>query len=117
MKTFSLETRQAPSNTSVTVLDLEGELDTNTVSKFEEALNKLFAAGKYKVVLNLEKLTYISSAGFGILMNYIKDVRKHRGDIKITNVRPDVYSVFELLELPGLFHIVKTELDAIREFS
>ena len=117
MKSFTLETRQAPSNTSVTVIDMQGELDTNTAVDFEKTLNGIFSEGKYKIVLNLEKLSYISSAGFGILMSNIKDVRKHRGDIKIINVRPDVYSIFELLELPGLFHILKTEGEAIHEFS
>ena len=117
MKSFTLETRQAPSNTSVTVIDMQGELDTNNAADFEKTLDNIFSEGKYKIVLNMEKLIYISSAGFGILMSNIKDVRKHRGDIKITNVRPDVYSIFELLELPGLFHILKTEREAIQEFA
>jgi len=116
MTPFTVAARTSPTNSTITVLDLQGELDTNTAPDFEKSLGDIFAAGKYKIILNLEKLTYISSAGFGILMSNIKNVRKHRGDIKITNVRPEVYSVFELLELPGLFHILKTERDAINEF-
>jgi len=116
VKTLTLQMRRTPANASVIVVDLRGELDMNTINDFETLLRKLFAAGKYNIVLNLEKLTYISSAGFGVLMSIIKNVRKHRGDVKISNVRPDVYSVFELLELPGLFHFLKTERDAINEF-
>jgi anti-sigma B factor antagonist len=116
MERLVLATRAAMSNTSVTVVDIEGVLDINTVGEFEAILQELFKKKQYKVVLNMKKLTYISSAGFGVLMSIIKDVRKNRGDIKIANVSSDIYKVFDLLELPGLFHILKTEQDAVSEF-
>jgi len=116
MDRLVLASRQAMTNTSVTVVDIEGVLDINTVSDFEGLLQDLFRKKQYKVVLNMKKLTYISSAGFGVLMSIIKDVRKNRGDIKIANVSPEIYKVFDLLELPGLFHILKTEQDAVNEF-
>ncbi|SRR5258708_757426 len=114
---FFLETRLAQANTLVTVIDMQGELDGQVADFFEQTLLDLFKKGKYKLVLNLEKLTYVSSAGFGVLMSLIKNVRKNRGDIKVTNLRPEVYSLFELLDLPGLFHILKTESEAIRNFQ
>ena len=107
---------QAMSNTAVSVVELVGSLDINNVEEFETVLQKLFKDRRFKIVLNLEKLTYISSAGIGVLMSVIKEVRKNRGDIKITNVVPDVYKVFELLELPGIFHFMKTQQDAVNSF-
>jgi anti-anti-sigma factor len=106
MERLVLAARAAMSNTAVTVVDIEGVLDINTVGEFEGVLQDLFKKKQYKV----------SSAGFGVLMSIIKDVRKNRGDIKIANVSPDIYKVFDLLELPGLFHILKTEQDAVGEF-
>jgi len=114
--TNSVLQAQAMSNTSVSVVELVGSLDINNVEEFEMALTKLFRERRFKIVLNLEKLTYISSAGIGVLMSVIKEVRKNRGDIKIVNVVPDVYKVFDLLELPGIFHFLKTEQDAINSF-
>ncbi len=116
MERLVISSRTAMSNTSVTVVDIEGVLDINTVGDFEAMLQELFKKKQYKIVLNSEKLTYISSAGFGVLMSIIKDVRKNRGDIKISNVSPDIYKVFDLLELPGLFHILASEQDAVAEF-
>lgn len=116
MERLTLSTRTAAGNTSVIVVDVEGVLDINTVGDFESLLQDLFKKDRYKIVLNMQKLTYISSAGFGVLMSVIKDVRRHRGDIKISNVSPDIYKVFDLLELPGLFHILQTEEAAVAEF-
>jgi anti-anti-sigma factor len=114
--TSSVMESQAMSNTAVSIVKLEGSLDINNVEEFERTLEKLFKERRYKIVLNLEKLTYISSAGIGVLMSIIKEVRKNRGDIKIANVVTDVYKVFDLLELPGIFHILKTEQDAVNSF-
>ena len=114
--TNSVMESPAMSNTSVSIVKLEGSLDINNVEEFERILEKLFKERRYKIVLNLERLSYISSAGIGVLMSIIKEVRKNRGDIKITNVVTDVYKVFDLLELPGIFHILKTEQDAINSF-
>ena len=116
MERLVLAARTAASNALVTIVDIEGVLDINTVGDFEAILQDLFKKKQYKVVLNMGKMTYISSAGFGVLMSIIKDVRKNKGDIKIVNVSSDIYKVFDLLELPGLFHILKTEQDAVGEF-
>jgi len=114
--TNSVMESPAMSNSSVSIVKLEGSLDINNVEEFERILEKLFKERRYKIVLNLERLSYISSAGIGVLMSIIKEVRKNRGDIKITNVVTYVYKVFDLLELPGIFHILKTEQDAINSF-
>ena len=116
MNRFTISVREAISNTAVTVVDMEGTLDINTVEDFETALVGLFHQKRYKIVLNMEKLTYVSSAGFGVLLSIIKDVRKNRGDIKIAKVSPELYRTFDLLELPGMFQILKTEQDAVKGF-
>ena len=116
MENFELMTRTAMSNTAVSVVEVKGVLDINTVDDFETALQNLFTKKQFKIILNLEKLTYVSSAGIGVMVGLIRDVRKNRGDIKITNTPPDVYKTFDLLELPGLFHFLKTEQEAVSQF-
>ena len=65
MERLVLTSRNASSNTLVTVVDVEGVLDINTVSDFENLLQELFKKRQFKIVLNMKQLTYISSAGFG----------------------------------------------------
>lgn len=116
MKRFLLASRTAMANTAVTVIDMEGELDTATASDLESELQGLFSQGRYKIVLNMKELVYISSMGFGVLVKFIKQFRENHGDIKITNVRRDVHDIFQLMELHYIFRILKTEEDGIREF-
>jgi len=116
MGNLALATRPAMANTAVSVVALEGTLDFNTVGDFEQLLQDSFRKNQYKLILDMSKLTYISSAGIGVLVGVIKDVRKNKGDIKFANVNPEVYKVFDLLDLPGIFHFLKTEGEAASEF-
>jgi anti-sigma B factor antagonist len=101
----------------VSVIDLKGYLDAHTAPDLENAFQKLINEKKFNIVVNCRDLSYISSAGLGVFMAYIEDVRKNQGDIKLTNMSPKVYNVFDLLGFPILYEIYKDELEAVGKFG
>ena len=101
----------------VSVIELKGYLDAHTATELENAFQKLLNEKKYKIVVNCRDLSYISSAGLGVFMAYIEDVRKNKGDIKLTNMSPKVYNVFDLLGFPILYEIYKEEKEAVVRFT
>lgn len=103
-------------DSSVTVVELEGTLDMNTAEAFDQLLQKLVQEKKCRIVLNLRGLSYISSMGMGILLGVIREIRNKNGDIKIAEVQPGVYRVFEILEADRFFQFLKTEQDAVSAF-
>lgn len=117
MEMLTITPRTAPSDPAVTVIDLMGELDINTVGVLETEFNQLWKRKRYKIVLNFEKLTYSSTAGIGFLLGKVQRIRKKGGDILIVGLRPEVYRLFDLLELFGLFNTLPTEQDAIAVFA
>ena len=116
MRNLNLVARTAMSNSSVSVLEAEGVLDINTADVFEAALVDFFRKKQFKIILNFAKLNYISSAGIGIVVGSLKQVRQNRGDIKISNVSPEIYKVFDLLELPRILQLYTTEVEAAAKF-
>jgi anti-sigma B factor antagonist len=102
---------------SVNVLELKGYLDAHTAPKLEEAFQDLLKSQRFNIVVNCRELSYISSAGLGVFMAFIEDVRKNRGDIKLSNMTPKVFNVFDLLGFPLLYEIVKDEQEAVRKFA
>jgi anti-anti-sigma factor len=117
METTPFITREKTAGNDVVVLELEGSLDITTVETFETRLKELAEHEKSRLVIDMEKLQYISSAGIGALMFFIKRFRGQRGDIKIANVNPGVYRIFELMELPNIFQITETVGDALDAFG
>lgn len=114
MKNFKINHREV---NSYDVLELSGELDAHTASQLEDSLKKLIDQNKHQIIVNCEDLDYIASAGLGVFMAYIEDVRSLGGDIKLTNMNSKVYNVFDLLGFPTLYDIVQEESEAIRKFE
>ncbi|MTI88620.1 MAG: STAS domain-containing protein [Balneolaceae bacterium] len=114
MKNFSIAIRQKE---GISILDISGELDAHTASQLENSLKSLIDDDKYSIIVNCNGLDYIASAGLGVFMAYIEDVRGLGGDIKLTNMNDRVYNVFDLLGFPTLYDIHDDEHEALESFS
>ena len=73
---------------------LEGRLDTSTAPALEEEL-KVSLDGINDLVLDFEKLEYISSAGLRVVLSAQKTMAK-QGQMKLVNVNDEVMEVFEI---------------------
>ena len=101
----------------VVVLALEGYLDAHTAPQFEKAIQEEHLAGRNKIAVDCSGLTYISSAGLGVFMSFIEEIREAGGDIKLAGIVPKVYQVFEVLGFPSLFDIVADIPTALDHFA
>lgn len=114
MSSFKIDIREMQ---NINVLDLKGYLDAHTAPDLEKVFQNLMEVKKFNIVVNCKDLNYISSAGLGVFMAYIEDVRKNNGDIKLSNMSPKVYNIFDLLGFPLLYDITNDEADAIKKFT
>jgi anti-sigma B factor antagonist len=62
-------------------------------------------------------LSYISSAGLGVFMSFIEEIRAAGGDIKICGLAPKVFQVFDILGFSALFDIVPDRATAIQKYQ
>ncbi len=104
-------------DTSIDKLYLHGYLDMHTAPQLESSLDNLIKTGRHNILVNFRGLDYISSAGLGVFMVFIEDVRLNGGDIKLTEMKPKIFTVFDLLGFPMLFDISENEIDALAKFA
>ncbi|MCK5243054.1 STAS domain-containing protein [bacterium] len=116
MKKISVNAQNSAVNAECTLIDVEGFLDAYTVAELEETFNRLIKEKKFKLIVNLAKLDYISSAGLGIFMGVIDEIRDNDGDIILINLSPKIYKVFDLLGFSELFEIMDNEAAAVAKF-
>ena len=76
------------------VIALEGRLDTNTAGELETELKAVIDSVD-EIVLDLEKLAYISSSGLRVLLSAQKAVAK-RGTLKLVHVNDAIMDIFDL---------------------
>ena len=101
----------------VSVINLSGYLDAHTAPTLENNFTDLIDQNKFKIVVNFNDLAYISSAGLGVFMAYIENIRNNNGDIKLTNMNEKVFNIFDLLGFPLLYEIFKTEEEAVIKYN
>jgi anti-sigma B factor antagonist len=99
------------------VLELKGYLDAHTTPVLEDSFQKMLNEKKYRLIVNCKELSYISSAGLGVFMAFIEDVRENNGDIKMSDMSPKVFNIFDLLGFPMLYDIVTNEDEAAGKFD
>ena len=89
---------QSGENSEVVILRLDGVIDTLTAPQLDKVMTRLLQQRRYKLVCDLSGIDYVSSAGWGIFISHIKEVRENQGDLKLVKMQPDVAEIFELLE-------------------
>lgn len=101
----------------IAILHLKGFLDAHTAPELEEAFQELISEKHYNILVNFLELDYISSAGLGVFMGFIEKIRENGGDIRMSNMTPKVYKIFDLLGFPKLYRIFDEEQEAFVSFS
>lgn len=96
---------------------LKGYLDAHTAPKLESTFENTINSGNFKILVNFRDLEYISSAGLGVFMSFIEEIREKGGDIKLSDMKPKVFSVFDLLGFPLLFDIENEDSIALSKFE
>jgi anti-anti-sigma factor len=98
-------TGPSPDGTGANRLILSGDLDAKGALLVERMLAQLLEKKIMRVTLDFEKVSFISSAGVGILLGLVSSLRDGGGDAVFTRVPQKVSSVFRLLNLEDYFTI------------
>ena len=103
--------------TDVTILELNGQLDSISAGQVEKTLDELVEKKQNRIVIDLHNVNYISSAGWGIFLGILKEVKNSKGDIKLAGLTDEVKEVFQLLELGSFLPTYTTSKEAILSFQ
>jgi anti-sigma B factor antagonist len=101
---------------ALSVLGLEGYLDAHTAPQFERAIQDEIDAGRVRLIVDGAQLRYISSAGLGVFMSFIEEIREKGGDIKICALPPKVRQIFDILGFHAIYDMVDTRAAAATRF-
>jgi anti-sigma B factor antagonist len=101
----------------IKIVQCKGYIDTTTSGMLENAMGELIKNKFYKIVMDLGEVDYISSAGWGIFISEIKNIRKNKGDLKLVNMKPEVMEIFELLDFTNILEYYKSLDEATKKFK
>lgn len=114
MKYFQIRSKL---DDSIGVIYPKGHLDAHNVERFEKEILKFIMNNTVNILVNCKDLNYISSAGMGIIMGYLDEVREKGGDIKLCSLNERVFEIFDLVGFTDIYEFLKDEESAISKFK
>lgn len=100
----------------VLVVDMEGRLDAKSVGFGSDEMVKIVQSGNQKILVNLEKLEFITSSGLRVLLRASKLLQASGGKLKICSANDLVKNVLETCGFDSLISLYSTESEAIKSF-
>ena len=98
------------------IFSLDGRFDAHSAGNVEEELNLAISKGARKLLIDLDSVEYISSAGLRVLLAVAKRLKKEDGAIKLCCLRPYVKEVFDIAGFTQIFKIYNTAQEATQNF-
>ena len=101
---------------NVKIVLFDGELDSTSSSAADEELSKLRDDGAKKVLINFEKLDFISSAGLRILLSTAQILKKVGGELRVCSLNKTIQDIFNVSGFVTLLNVFEDESQALANF-
>ena len=89
---------------SYDLVDINGRIDSFTAPALSEQLNKITSENRYKIILDLSDVVFVSSAGLRVFIDIQKICKKNNmGEVLLVTIPPRVYETLELAGFTPLF--------------
>ena len=103
---------------NVTILDLDGRLVAEDgFEPLRQTLNRLIGTGHTNVLLNMDRVTYLDSAGIGLIACKYVTLNRHNGHLKLCNLRLRSHEVLSVTKLLTVFEAFESESEALKSFA
>lgn len=116
MPEFDAEIFLPSGRTDLAVLRLAGNLDTYSVADLEKKIQGLIQDKRYHIVVNCQKLKFLSSPGMGLFLGTLGEVEKQGGSICFAKIsQPEVHDAMSLLGFFDVFPVFEEEWEAVQK--
>jgi anti-sigma B factor antagonist len=94
------------------IIAIVGEIDASSSIELDLAIAKSVGEGFKKIIIDCQALEYISSAGLGVFMSYIEELKDKGISFVLFGMKERVLNTFSILGLADLLNIRDTKQEA-----
>lgn len=113
MDMLSIETDNTQ---TISVMKVKGRVDSETAPALEDALTQLLQNNKNKIVLNLQDVNYMSSAGLRAMVKAYQSANKSGGDVRLAAVSEPIEVILRTVGMMQMFKMFSTSEEAVAGF-
>ena len=111
MLSIEIDNRQ-----SVSVVKVKGRVDSETAPELDDALTRLLQENKNKIVLDLQGVDYMSSAGLRAMVKAYQTAKKSGGDLRLASVPQPVEVILRTVGMMQMLQMYSTDQEAMASF-
>lgn len=102
---------------SCDLVTVSGRIDSYSAPQLQEAVDEVTDAGRYKIVIDMSGVEFMSSAGLRVLIGTQKNCKKHKnGEVVLTAVPTRIREALDLAGFTPLFKLYEDTMDGIGHF-
>ena len=104
----------------VTVVEFTNNkiLDESVLEEIRGTLSRLVdAAAIPRLLLDFLQVDHMSSAALGMLINVNKSIREKNGQLRLANIKPQIFEVFVTTKLNKVFKVLADRKEALESFT
>ena len=99
------------------LLKIKGRIDSYTAPQLEEAINEITNAGRFKIVLDMSEVDFVSSRGWWVLIdNQKKCKRFNRGEVVLAGLQQNIRDSLNLVGMGKYFELYDDVINAVGNF-
>jgi anti-sigma B factor antagonist len=100
------------------LVEVSGRIDSYTAAQLSDVLNQLANRNCFKIIMDLQDVSYVSSAGLRVLIDIQKKCKvNHQGEVLLVNIPQRVYETLELAGFVPLFKFFNNVASAVAVFQ
>lgn len=112
-----LQIEQKLADKGCILLTLTGPIDANTYAALTNAVKALFQQKYFRIILDCSRLSYISSAGIGAVINLMTEAQSNRGNVVLMEVSPETERTLRLFGLQEVLPVALDKQSALSHFT
>ncbi len=101
---------------NVSVIEIMGKMDFQTSPDAQTQITQLIETTSSKILINFEKLVYISSNGLHVLVSTAKQLKRTGGELRICGLNDVIEEVFKISGLDTILDVFANEAEALKGF-
>ena len=98
------------------VVKVKGRVDSETAPELDSALARLLKDEKYNIVLNLQDVDFLSSAGLRAIVRAYQEAQKSGGDVRLAAVSEPVEVILRTVGMMQMLKMYPTDQEAVASF-
>jgi len=97
-------------------MKVKGRVDSETTPEFDTELSNLLRDNRCKIVLNLQDVEFLSSAGLRAMVKALKGAQKSGGDVRLASVSQPIEVILRTVGMLQMFKMFSTNEEAAANF-